>query len=994
MRCVLFLSVAVLLLAPVAEAQVLTGSGTVHGIVLDPYHEGLPGADVRLTNPALRVQRLMETTLDGHFMAPAVPPGRGYQLEIQRKGFHEWESGEFEVRVGETIVFEIMLGETEAQESEVKTASSHFTEDPAYAPSLVLTRSQLAALPIPEYRLESLVALLPGVAWDSRLSDFGMRGLPTPGRTLIDGASATKDVRLAAGVTPAAVEGVYLANIGFPAELGNTMGGAASIATRGGEPEFHGAAYGYLLNRSLGSLPRFGLGHNLGANGSVAGANLTGPLRGRNTFFFGNFENRNLKSFSLNRITSPLIADSAGNAVALSNCTAATAPCQAAATLIQSRMNVLVPQSAASNAGLVRIDWHPSEWNAFRAVAQETHERWPAGMRTGIVAPNGGALGQLGMKSMTRVVKLGWTASIGAGGSNEVTFGAYRTRLASSNSETGFSTGSLGIDVAGATVGAPDRFASSIRKWRRNELADQINFVAGAHRFQLGVNWSQSPHWVNELRDGAGRYAYASLTDFALDVNGGVKNYMAFSQTLGNAGRRFRFREVDIYFQDTWRVQAPLTVTYGVRWEREGLPQPQARDTFYYRTGDIPIRNVNFSPRVGVAYKLSERITARVGVGMYYVSFPASFIDTLTQGHAKFTPNLAIAKTSATGPKFPGVVTGIGTIPTGSKVLSYAGPKFQNPFTPQVSLSLEREMGMGFAASVRYFSSPGRKLLAARDMNLTESNTSRTLTILDSSGAKVDEFSSLVWSGRTNSGLGRVWEVNNVGASTYHAVVFRVAKPLTRTFGMETTYTWSRARGNVGGPWALTGVPMSTYNGFPARDAGPSNTDQRHRVVSVWTFQPDFSRSASSAIRTLAGGWQFSAIATFASALPVTATVQTLGQQFTTTSSLTNITMPWISSVNGAGLWDRVPFWEVNTLRLGEEYNVNLRAARSIPFGKRVSGILGVEVFNVFDNQFTTGVNQVAYSATAGVLKPVAGLGTANSASAPRSAQASFRLEF
>jgi hypothetical protein len=122
--------------------------------------------------------------------------------------------------------------------------------------------------------------------------------------------------------------------------------------------------------------------------------------------------------------------------------------------------------------------------------------------------------------------------------------------------------------------------------------------------------------------------------------------------------------------------------------------------------------------------------------------------------------------------------------------------------------------------------------------------------------------------------------------------------------------------------------------------------------------------------------------------------VQTLGQQFTTTSSLTNITMPWISSVNGAGLWDRVPFWEVNTLRLGEEYNVNLRAARSIPFGKRVSGILGVEVFNVFDNQFTTGVNQVAYSATAGVLKPVAGLGTANSASAPRSAQASFRLEF
>lgn len=994
MRCAVCLSVVVLLCAAAAEAQLLTGAGSVHGIVRDPYYEGLPGADVVLTNKALRVERLMETSLDGMFLAPSLPPGPGYKLTIQRKGFVSWDSEEFEVRVGETVVFEVMLGEAKAPEGEPGAAWSSFVEDPATGPAVVLNRFQLERLPIREYRLESLAALLPGAAWDARTSDLALRGIPFPGRTLVDGASATRAVPFATGVTPAAVEGVNLTSIGYYAEVGNSMGGVASVATRNAGADYHGAAYGYLLNRSLDALPRFGLGHNLGSSGAIAGLNLGGPLRGEKLLFFVNAEHRNLKSFSLNRITNPLVAGSDGTSVNLSNCAATADQCAAAAALIQSRMNVLVPQSAASNAALAKFDWHPSEWNAFRVSLRERYDRWPEGMRTGYVAPNGGALGQLGMKATTRVVKLGWTAAVGGNGANELSFGAYRTRLYSSGTDTGLATGSLGLSVAGVTLGAADRFKESVRKWRRNEILDQINFVAGAHRLQFGVNWAQSPNWVHELRDGAGRYEYASLTDFALDINGAAKNYLAFTQSLGTPGRRFRTKEIDIYFQDTWRVYAPLTVVYGLRWEKEALPQPQASDSYYYWTRMLPSRNVNFSPRIGVAYKLGERTTARVGAGMFYAPFSMELIDTLTQGHAKFVPSITVARTNATGPRFPNIVAGVGTIPAGSKNLAYAGPKFKNPLTPQVSVSLEHEFPRGLAGSLRYFASPARAMLTTRDMNITETTTSRTYTILDASGKPVSDFTTLVWHGRTSSTLGRVWEVVNWGTSSYHAVVARISKPVTKSFGMDTTYTWSKARGSVGGPWILPGVPLSTYNGVPSRDQGPSNTDQRHRVVSMWTYQTDFAGSRSAALRTLASGWQVAAIATFASALPATATVQTLGQQFTTTATSTNITFPWLSSPNGSGLWDRVGFWDVNSLRLGNEYNVNLRFGRSIPLRKGVTGVIGIEVFNVLNNQFTTGVNTTAYSAVSGVMRPVAGLGTPNAASSPRSAQASLRVEF
>jgi hypothetical protein len=58
------------------------------------------------------------------------------------------------------------------------------------------------------------------------------------------------------------------------------------------------------------------------------------------------------------------------------------------------------------------------------------------------------------------------------------------------------------------------------------------------------------------------------------------------------------------------------------------------------------------------------------------------------------------------------------------------------------------------------------------------------------------------------------------------------------------------------------------------------------------------------------------------------------------------------------------------------------------------------EAFNVFNTQYNTGINTQAFSASGGIIKPVAGFGAGNASQAfpdgtnARRMQAAFRLVF
>jgi hypothetical protein len=111
--------------------------------------------------------------------------------------------------------------------------------------------------------------------------------------------------------------------------------------------------------------------------------------------------------------------------------------------------------------------------------------------------------------------------------------------------------------------------------------------------------------------------------------------------------------------------------------------------------------------------------------------------------------------------------------------------------------------------------------------------------------------------------------------------------------------------------------------------------------------------------------------------------------------------MTYTNSPNASGGWNRAPFEGVGILNTGSnQYTVNGRLTRTLPFTDRVKGMLMFEAFNVLNNQFTTAINTLAYTTATGVVKPALGVGLPIAAdgypygSSARLCQIAFRLVF
>src|SRR5207249_2126925 len=89
--------------------QSVAGSGAIAGVVRDASGAIIPGAMVVVSNDAKGIRRTMITTEAGVFAAPALIPASGYNLTVSLQGFKTWEAKDFEVQVGRTVDFKIVL---------------------------------------------------------------------------------------------------------------------------------------------------------------------------------------------------------------------------------------------------------------------------------------------------------------------------------------------------------------------------------------------------------------------------------------------------------------------------------------------------------------------------------------------------------------------------------------------------------------------------------------------------------------------------------------------------------------------------------------------------------------------------------------------------------------------------------------------------------------------------------------------------------------------
>ena len=954
-----------------AWAQASAGFGAVSGVVFQAGMDTMPEAEVTVSNEALGTKYTMLTTDDGVFHAANVVPAPGYLLNVAKKGYRSWQSDKFTVSAGQTIEFKVSL-EAAGTTGEIDAGMSAVDPFPA-GTSDVVTPEDLAQLPASARRLDVLVPLAPSVT--TALAQPGVmvtRGLAFSNIALTDGIDTTDNYffwkpGIAGQVAQDGVETFQVLSSNPDLEYGRAMGGIVNAATRSGGTGYHGAAYEYFRSRGLESKDGFAAGYDTRQMQHQAGASVGGPIHGDQLFFFANLEALYRSGDGLNRITSPLIADPTGRFVLPSNCTATAAQCAVATKFLQSQMNVLEPLDEHSLNGFAKIDYRRSDRNTVSFDASAAHWRAPSMAQTGTVAPNGGLIGDPTAREESRFAKADWIGTISPESVNDLRLGIFEDKVSEYPSTQTFSTGLLGLTVAGTNVGNSLPFTTVVPDEHRYQLVDNLRITSNSHMFQVGADISKTRDYISSLVDPAGAYTYNSLTAFAQDLASGGKSYTVFNQTFGNPARSLGLKEAYFYAGDTWRASPRLTAVFGFGYERYFLPQPTEASTSYYETAGFSAPWLDFTPRAALAYMVNDRTVVRAGYGFYYAPFPGQLLDNLFLGNAIYQTNISVNPNQSGAPAFPNVVLSATKIPAGTTNVEYAVSKLRNPHMQQGNLSVEHRVGQDSTLTAGYIMSRGYRLWTSQDVNLTAPTKTETYTIDNSAGQAIGTYATSYFTARNDVNSAHVYQVDNGGSSWYDALTLQWRTKMHRDFDLWASYTWSHSTDNLGLNSAQGFVFSSNSDTNYNTDKGRSAFDQRQRAVLHWAWDPR--------------GWSFSGLATVASGQPVTPLVMVQGQQFS------GATMAYTTSLNGAGFWNRVPFESIGALETGSVFNVDARLARTFSFGERWKAIAALEVFNLMNRQAATLINPYAYLSvaplasglvngpTAGILKPIASAG-------------------
>src|SRR5262249_37026866 len=90
----------------------------------------------------------------------------------------------------------------------------------------------------------------------------------------------------------------------------------------------------------------------------------------------------------------------------------------------------------------------------------------------------------------------------------------------------------------------------------------------------------------------------------------------------------FWMKDLDGFFEDTWRIRPNLTLSLGVRYDVQLVPQPPqpytATPLTTAYTSTINIDRNNFAPRIGLAWKIGKGAVLRSGYAMFYAQAPGS----------------------------------------------------------------------------------------------------------------------------------------------------------------------------------------------------------------------------------------------------------------------------------------------------------------------------------------------------------------------------------
>jgi len=248
-----FFMTAILLIAGLAFAQT-TQTGNIVGRVLSPEGEGLPGASVTLTSPAMIIPSMSAITGErGGFRFMALAPG-DYQITFELSGMKTVIRKGVKVEVARTATLDITMEIKSLEENITVIGQSPTIDKQRTARPANLDKMFLQSIPAPR-NLGTYVNMAPGISDTSAYGSSTMdNSYLLDGVNLVDAATGTQSVGFGLDI----MEEIAIQAGGLSAEYGSVRGAMINVVTKSGGNKFSGSGSFYFNHETLKSVNTHG----------------------------------------------------------------------------------------------------------------------------------------------------------------------------------------------------------------------------------------------------------------------------------------------------------------------------------------------------------------------------------------------------------------------------------------------------------------------------------------------------------------------------------------------------------------------------------------------------------------------------------------------------------------------------------------------------------------------------------------------------------------
>lgn len=1074
-------------------------SGSVTGQVLAPNGHGLPGALVRLEDPATGQHTDVRSDARGTFLFPDVLPG-DYRLRVHARGLSDWEADHVSIDVGSNFIVNPALVPISLHRTILVDARQQQRTPNAAAMSAV----DLNDLPNNTRHASVLAGLFSAAApsGDGGLSFGGLS--PLMNSIAVDGVNGRLAFRARERATEAASSITGHSSISEFQMGGSFFGrepGGFSTVTKNGSSHMRGqatffdrGALGQTYNAWDKVMQQEPAGTTTINNEPVQylnGQPITyvevpwhapdrrqewevsagGPIRRDRLYWFFAWEQHLRHDPAVARASEPevfffppsqpaliTLASRIGTSKSpiAQSCAAigvpgggstATAACSWSAVLNQlNAMLGTVPRFTRQTVVFPKLTWRLNDRQQVILQYNSMRRTAPHGALSGASENDGiGSFGNSGTSDDTAVAR--WDFSLTPRIVNSARFQYSRDLLAQSPAapsafERQFAQNAWGLppeisvdSSAGFRFGTlPTVNKRAYPEETRQQLLDVASWIRGKQALRFGYEYNHIDDVLQGINGENGAYSYSTLLDFVSDLlapdscdgtttgAGRYPCYTRYRQTLGFTDWWLRTADYAAFAAEEWRPTRALTLTAGLRYEYERLPDTNSAllNPDLPLTARLPHNRDNFAPRAAFAWDLFGRGTTilRGGFGIYFARIPsATVFSALTSTGSAHSPrSYSWRPLDAGAPPFPHVFASDETpymppaAPNQASTapdMVYFDPGFHHPQINQAQLSLEQSLGSRIVLTATAMATDGHHLAQFLDTNIDTSATARVFYTLkapgnNSSFGPLAKFASSMngssfpiyspqrfYYQRVNPAYGSITDIVSETNSSYRGLMLRVIRRMSRGITANVGYTWAQAIDD-GQNEATFADRNDVYDPADLRlEHGTSNYDVRERISgAVILREPWRLRGAAG---ELFGGYALSATGDWRSGLPYS--MRTAGAIPTPSCSyvdwllaggpnggancLKAVTQPngYITgsrvpiaalgpSLNGSGGEDLIPGIGRNTFRYPGASNLDLRLTKRFPLSDRFSFDLFAEAFNALNHQSVTRIQTVGYRIT------------------------------